>query len=195
MALRIIKTTLLVLTSRPIAALLWVCVGFLLSLQAWGLTLFRGHFDPQPAESLGTWASAVMSFAAVSVALAGNYLTRLQYLTERQERADDQLTDLSAWAELAADDHNLPYWQVVFSNRTPYPIYSWTLKIEGLTEMASSTHGPLVPRENRFRLEGVSGSETRVSLPATFFFSDRKGRDWVVDSAGNKSLVPLAKES
>jgi hypothetical protein len=174
--------------SWPAALVLWITVVSLVSMELWGLRLFGVRFDYLRAGTLGQWIAALMSFAAVSVALWGNYLSQIRYETDKREKDDDELSDLSAWTEICVEAESSSYWAVVFWNRTSYPIYAWDLAIEGAPTLNSSVLGPLIPGENRFRLNSEISTQQRISLPCRFTFTDRKGRIWRVDTLGNKEL-------
>lgn len=181
------------ITCRATAIALWLLCIALLLLDAWGLTIFRGHFDYAAAGTWGSWVSSAASLVAVTVALWGNQMTHARYLADKAEREDRELTEVSAWTEYSVDEAGQTCLDLVIRNKTGHPIHRWSVNVSSLGTMDSHALGPLTPDDNRFSLTIPKIQTAFASLPCQITFTDRVGRLWATCPSGGKALIQSSK--
>ncbi len=157
----------------PVIVGLTLVVVFLLLLDLWDLSLFRGQFDPERFGTVGDWFVGLLTAVALGVAvLAYIHQRSMDREAEAKEQADAVLRkkaeDAEAKAERRRRAQALYTWVVdeydhtgkrvvaqslAFHNATRLPVYRYrVLRALGEVIASSDAHGPRLPGESAIRL-------------------------------------------
>jgi hypothetical protein len=151
----------------------WVLLGALavvLSLDAWGLRIWPGIFDPAIAGTWGEFAAAALTLVAITTAL-------YQAGLERRRGRIESLCSVSSWLEARQTGAGERRWHLLVENGTKFPIFGWWVRpSSGIGwHLCSSRHGPLVPGLSTYVMDGYTGSDQAHAVGVEIMFQDREG--------------------
>jgi hypothetical protein len=146
--------------------------AILLLMQLFGLSLFRGRFDPNRFGDIGTWFTGLATLSAVLVALNETY-SRVRRERDELER---ERVDFGAWLE--TDDRE---WAINLGNRTGSVVKFWVVEFDSGAHLCWRSAGPCPPGTTRLLLGSLAAMPAARSynFPTHIVkFLDGRGVQW-----------------
>lgn len=171
-----------------LCVLLLIAVVVLVTLQAWGLSLFGESVDYLKFGTWGQAASALATTSALIVALTAQYLDRRRARDLQEQTQVEQETAVVLYQDskvVVIDGRSIRVWDVIIQNQTTAPIYDWCLTFgdSGLP-ISSYSKRALQPGSNTFNIPEFDGVDSRDFPEPLLVFRGSSGRVWQRTSRG-----------
>ena len=166
---------------QALALVLLLSLITVISLDAWGLSIFGGPVD---YVRFGNW-SDFLAGAGTLIAVVAAFSAILFDQHKRRADQQNQRTSLYFWLKPESnelDGQEVTVWDVIIENRTNNPIYEWKLIIAGdeARHLCNYCKRPLLPCEggNSFNVQQLDDVPSNRMPSARLIFRDENSEIW-----------------
>lgn len=162
---------------------------FLVLLQLYNLSLFRGSVDYNRFGDLATWFAGFLTFGAVAIALRESFRAGARESAE----ADRHATSVVPWLEIGSES-----WLLRVDNQTGRPVEAWMIEFKSEdVHICWRDAGPCAPRLTTLSLERVPNLPAAISSNFPYYaftFVDGAERVWTREPSGRLLRAAMSVE-